>query len=262
MTEKQEKYELETIEDKDIQVYQPGPMEMAQTFLSNGGNIENLKEMMALQKEHDAYQAKKAFVVAMSKFKEEPIIIAKDKDNKQYNSKYSSIGAIVNSCLPRMGKFGLSHKWEFDPQTDQKFLTGYCVVIHSAGHSDSVSMTAPIDTSGSKNPIQQIKSTRTYIKIETFASLMGLASSEDLDDDGNASSYINKDQIKTITDKIKETGSDKKAFLEYLGVESIAQIQARNYGRVLISLKLKEKKTKTLKDQDKKVDKPTETNQG
>jgi hypothetical protein len=191
MNAKQEEKQMEeklpeVIDNQDVAVYETSPVDIVQSIIKAGGDLAMYKDMMALQKEHDAYQGKKAFIRAMAKFKEEPINIAKDKENKQYNSKYSSIGATVNACLPRMGKCGLSHKWEF-VQEDQKTMTGTCIVTHAEGYSDSVSMTSPLDVSGNKNPIQQIKSTRTYIKIETFASLMGLASSEtDLDDDGNS----------------------------------------------------------------------------
>jgi len=189
--------EIQVIEPRNIQA---SPIEMAQAFLTSGGDLANLEKMLALQEKYDSMQAKKAFIKAMAKFKQIPVIIKKDKDNKQYNSKYSSIGAMVNACLPRMGECGLSHKWEFF-QVDPKFMEGKCTVTHEDGFSDSVSMTAPIDISGNKNPIQQIKSTRTYIKIETFSSVMGLASSEDIDDDGNsAGGAINeKEPAKTIT---------------------------------------------------------------
>lgn len=232
----------EAINQKDIEIAQPSPMELAQSFLTAGGDLATLKEMMALQREHDAYQAKKAFVRAMAKFKEEPIKIVKDKENKQYNSRYSSIGATVNACLPRMGKCGLSHKWEF-AQKDQKIMTGTCTVTHEDGHSDSVSMDSPLDTSGAKNPIQQIKSTRTYIKIETFASLMGLASSEtDFDDDGNSGGVklIDDKQAAQILDMINSIDNfTEESFLSWAKLESITMMPVYDFGKNMNALKAK-----------------------
>jgi len=238
--------EVTVINDRDVQVIQASPMEMAQKFLVSGGDLENLEKMLALQEKFDAMNAKKAFVLAMANFKAEPITIVKDKENKQYNSKYSSIGATVNACLPRMGKFGLSHKWDFE-QTDPKFMTGTCVVTHADGHSDSVSMTTPIDVSGNKNPIQQIKSTRTYVKIETFASVMGLASSEDVDDDATAAGLktIDKKQVSEITDMINSIdGFNEEAFLIWAGIESIASMPLMNFAKNLNALKVKAKAAK------------------
>jgi len=244
MTETVEKYETnlpEVVQAKSIQL---SPIEMAQSFLSSGGDLANLEKMLALQEKFDAIQAKKAFVKAMAKFKTEPIRIVKDKENKQYGSKYSSIGATVNACLPRMGECGLSHKWEFT-QKDPKIMTGTCVVTHEEGHSDSVSMDSPIDVSGNKNPIQAIKSTRTYIKIETFSSLMGIASAEvDLDDDGTAAGvqYITEKQVSIIYDMINSTETDETAFLKWIGAESVDAIQMPDFNKCLAALKAKVEK--------------------
>jgi len=47
-------------------------------------------------------------------------------------------------------------------------------------------MSGPPDDSGKKNPLQQIKSTVTYLKISTLEAACGLASTDaSADDDGN-----------------------------------------------------------------------------
>ena len=237
MTNKKENLP-EIINDKDVQIVQHSPMEMVQSFLKAGGDPGLIEKMMELQDRHDMKLAKKAFISAMAEFKKEPIKILKDKENKQYNSRYSSIDAIISPCIPRMGVCGLSHKWEFDPQIDQKFITGRCIVTHRDGYSDSVQMASPIDVSGAKNPIQQIKSTRTYIKIETFTSLMGLTSSEDVDDDGNSSNLklIDEKQVSELTDLINEKVTDLKDFLKYVGVKSIEELHAVKFNKVKADL--------------------------
>jgi len=238
----------DVIEDKDVQIYQPGPMEMAQSFLSGGGDIESLKEMMALQKEHDAYQAKKAYTKAMAAFKANPPTIIKDKKvgfkSKKpgagsTNYSHATLGNVAKQIGKAMGTHGLSASWPLN-QTE-KGITVTCTITHELGHSESTSLFAGSDNTGNKNSIQAIGSTISYLQRYTILALTGLAT-EDQDDDGMASSYINQDQIKNITKILKETGSDKKVFLEYLGVESIAKIPAQSYGKVLTSLKLKEKK--------------------
>lgn len=221
-------------------VVEVSPMELAQSFLSAGGDLESLEKMMDLQDRHEKKQAQKEFVKAMAKFKESPIVIKKDKQNKQYNSRYSSLSAFVNPCLPIMGACGLSHKWEFE-QIDTKTMKGSCIVTHAAGYSDSVSMICPIDMSGAKNAIQQIKSTRTYIKIETFASVMGLASSEDLDDDGNSSGVkpVTEKQHSQLVDMINATKSDEGEFLKYFKITSLDQLPVNLFGKAMSMLKAK-----------------------
>lgn len=164
---------------------------------------EFIEKMMDLQERHEANQAKKAFTKAMANFKADPLTIYKDKINKQFGSKYSSIDALVNPAIPYLSKYGLSHSWQYgEPAEKQVIVT--CTITHELGHSESVTMSAPPDTSGgnSKNPIQQIKSTQTYLKIATFEAVTGLVSQEaNLDDNGNAAGSvkpINDQQILDI----------------------------------------------------------------
>jgi hypothetical protein len=146
-----------------------------------------------------------------------------------------------------MSECGLSHNWDIDQQNQ---ITVTCIVTHNMGHSESVKMTAPPDGSGSKNPIQQIKSTITYLKAATFESIMGLASSDaNYDDDGNnaAVQYLNEKQVSTITDMINATETDETAFLNWIGkaaghgVESVESIPANLFDKALSALKAKVK---------------------
>ena len=173
---------------------------------------EFIEKMMDLQERHEANQAKKAFTKAMAAFKADPPTICKDKINKQFGSKYSSIDALVNPAIPYLSKYGLSHSWQYgEPAEKQVVVT--CTITHELGHSESVTMSAPPDTSGgnSKNPIQQIKSTQTYLKIATFEAVTGLVSQEaNLNDDGNASGgKINLLEQWTI--KCDEAGNNAKS---------------------------------------------------
>lgn len=145
---------------------------------------ELIEKMMDLQERFEKNEARKAYVVAITKFKADPPQIYKDKVNSQFKSKYSSIDALVNPSIPHLSKYGLSHSWTYD--TTGEILSVTCILTHELGHSDSVTMSAPPDTSGAKNPLQERKSTLTYLKISTFEGVTGLVSKEgNLDDDGN-----------------------------------------------------------------------------
>jgi len=218
------------------------PMAAFEMALVHNVDLDKLERMLELQARFDAMQAKKAYTQAMADFKSKPLMISKDKENKQYKSNYTSLGNLVNSSLPRMSECGLSHNWEIDQQNQ---ITITCVVTHNMGHSESVKMTAPPDGSGSKNPIQQIKSTITYLKAATFESIMGLASTDaNMDDDGNHTGLktIDEKQISTLYDMINGTGTDEAKFLEWLKVESVESIPVSLFNKAIVGLKAKEKK--------------------
>lgn len=161
------------------------PMDMLKMAVSQGADLDKLEKLMELQSKWEANEAKKAFVAAMAEFKACSLVITKDKTNTQFSSKYSSIGNLVNTANESLSKFGLSARWDID-QVNGIRVT--CILTHRMGHSEQCSMTGPADTSGKKNPLQEIKSTITYLKISTFEAITGIASSEgNADDDGNGS---------------------------------------------------------------------------
>jgi hypothetical protein len=163
-------------------------MGMLQLLVKQGADADKLKQFMDLVDRHEAKLAKQAFTEAMSDFKAHSIVVAKDKDNGQYKSKYVSLGQLVNTVTPYLSQHGLSVRWDIDQTSGIKVT---CIITHVVGHSESVAMVCPPDKSGAKNPIQEIKSAITYAKACTFESICGLASTDaNLDDDGNSGGSI------------------------------------------------------------------------
>lgn len=151
--------------------------------VERGADLAMIERLMDLQDRQDAKHALQAFTAAKAAFKMENVIVTKDKENKQYNSMYTTLGNLVATVTPYLGKHGLSADWKIN-QGDKIEVT--CILSHSMGHSDSVTIKVPPDTAGAKNPIQQIKSAITYAKAVTFESVCGLASTDaNFDDDGN-----------------------------------------------------------------------------
>ena len=224
------------------------PSDLLSILVQRGADLATLEKFMDLKEREEKNQARKAFVVAMTKFKADPPEIYKDKENKQFKSKYSSIDAMVNSTIPKLSKYGLSHSWQIGEINGNPQVT--CILTHELGHSESATMSAPPDTSGggSKNPIQQIKSTQTYLKIATFEAVTGLVSTEgNLDDDGNASGeiqYITDAMQKEINNLIKSTKADKAKVLKYLKSESVEKILLSDYGKAKVAFEAKSKAEK------------------
>ena len=162
------------------------PGEMLYLAMAQGKGMDELEKFMDLKDRWEAGEARKAFVAAMSRFKANDIHVSKDKANLQYSSRYTTLGNLVSTVTPFLSQNGLSASWDIDQSGAKIKVT--CIITHSLGHSESVWMEAPPDASGAKNPIQQIKSTITYLKACTFESICGLASTDaNLDDDGNGS---------------------------------------------------------------------------
>lgn len=237
--------EVAKYEQKEVQTM-PTYDRILEMAINQGAPLEQLEKFLALKRDYEAHEARKEFYQAVADFKGESIEVRKDKDNKQFNSKYVSLGNLLNTVNPVLGKYGLSVS--FDIEQGDKLVTVCCILRHRLGHTESVKMTAPPDTSGgnSKNPIQQIKSTITYLRAATFEAVTGLTSSEaTFDDDGNGayhSNTISDEQATTINLLLEETGASKEVLLKYYGIERIEDLPAQKYAAAVKAIEKKAKK--------------------
>lgn len=212
------------------------PMHMLQVAVEAGHDLEKIEKLMELEQRWKADRAREAYYEALSEFKKQDVHVTKDKENKQYGSRYTSIGNLVNTVNAAMAPHGLNARWTID-QKDGIEVT--CILSHTLGHSESVTMAGPADTSGSKNQLQQIKSTITYLESSTFQAVTGVVS-QDFDDDGNSAvDTITEDQLANLEALIDETGTDRKRFLQYCKVDKLEHLLASKYKTAVSALEAK-----------------------
>lgn len=158
------------------------PMQMLQLAVEKGASVEQLERLMALQERYEANEAKKEFVAALAKFKENPPEIIKNIKVSFGNTKYSHAG--LDQASDKIGAalsaVGLSHTWEV--QQDGAKIKVTCILTHSRGHSERVSMEGAADTSGSKSQNQAIASTTSFFQRYTLLMAVGVAP-KNVDDD-------------------------------------------------------------------------------
>lgn len=218
------------------------PMQMLQTAITNKMDPAVIKDLMDLRDRWEAGEARKQYMEAIAAFKKNPPVVIKDMLNKQYGSRYSSLANLVNTVNESMSVFGLNARWDFE---QNEKITVTCILSHVAGHSERVSLSGQPDTSGSKNPIQQVKSTITYLKGATFEAITGIASRDgNADDDGNGASVgaekVSKGQAANIEALITEIGEDcRKGFLKYMKVNSVEDIAVQAYDDAIKALNKK-----------------------
>ncbi len=220
------------------------PADLIRMAVEGKADLVQLKGLLDLQKEYEANEAKKAFIRAMTAFKIEAPTVTKDKNNKQYNSKYTSLSNLVNTVNPVLSQHGLSSSWDIK---QNGLIEVTCRITHELGHSETASASAPADVSGVKNAIQQIKSTITYLKAVTFESICGLASSDaNLDDDGNSANteLIDDKQINQILDAIAELNADLPKFLAYLKLDKLENMLKSDYPKAIAAIEAKRKAKK------------------
>ena len=158
-------------------------------------NVEKLERLIAMQERIVAHNAKAEFDAAFSQMQGEiPIITEKGEiavDGK-VRSKYArneDIQEIVRPILQAYG-FAIRFRNEF---ADGK-LTIVGILSHRSGHSEEDAFVCVADTSGSKNAIQALGSSRSYGQRYCTISLLNIATRGE-DDDGRGSGKAGKPDI-------------------------------------------------------------------
>lgn len=228
--------QLQTVEDsREMTAQQRAvtPLDMLNAALERGDAVDKMEKLMDLHERWEKAQARKAFFEAKAKFKANAPTVVKDAENKQYNSGYATIGNVVNTVNAVLGQYDLDASWDIkQPENADGIIIVTCTLTHPAGHSVSVEMKSAPDKSGNKNPIQQIKSATTYLKLATYEAVTGIATKEgNKDDDGNAagSEPISEAQTKRIMDLIDETESSAAQFCKYFKIASVAALPANKF---------------------------------
>lgn len=212
-------------------------LSLMQAVVEKGTDLSQLEKLLDMQTKWEANEAKKAYVKAMAEFKANAPTLIKDK--KAHNSNYANLAQVAGKVAETMGKFGLSHSWSTSQEGNT--ITVACVITHEQGHSESVSLSASPDTSGSKNAIQAIGSAVTYLQRYTLLAATGLAA-YDQDDDGAKSSrppvqLITEAQVQEIERLATENGVNTDKILKAYGLADLSEISADRFESVVNRLK-------------------------
>jgi hypothetical protein len=214
------------------------PMDMLAKAVESGAGLEMVEKLMGLQERWERNLARKSFDAAISAAKAEIPPIARNATghNEKRYADFAAIAAVVDPILSR---FGLSYRFR-TVQTDRIAVT--CVLSHKDGHSEETTLSGPADASGSKNAIQAIGSTLTYLQRYSLVQMLGLAAAKD--DDGKGASSgpkITQDQADTLRELLEANGKDRAKFLRLAKIEKIEDLPASEFDRAVEAINYKAK---------------------
>jgi len=151
------------------------PMHLIERAAAAGASIEQMQQLFELKLRVEADEARKAFNQAMAQFKKNPPRINKNVSKKAGNIDlhYASLDNVVDTITPALSAVGIRHEWKI--KQDNALIAVTCILSHTDGHREETTISAIADTSGSKNSIQAIASTVTYLQRYTLLSATGMA---------------------------------------------------------------------------------------
>ena len=218
-------------------------------------DIDKLERLLAAQERVQANQAKEAFTIAKLAMRPElPEITMKGRitirDKNDANkiiqetpfARFEDIHEAITPILSAHG-FDLSFRNGLAPDGKVRITT---VLSHVAGHTEETFFDLPHDSSGSKNAVQAVGSSTSYGKRYGTLSILNIRVAGE-DDDGVAAcekACISKEQRDEILTALDDLQANKQAFATYMGVESVADIPAADYGKAKAAIESKRKAAK------------------
>lgn len=190
---------VETTEPSTALVH-TGMSPVVAAVLARNPDAATLREVLALQREWEANEARKAYAVALVNLKRDlPAVIARDKrvnfesarTGQKTNYTHPSLAGAVDAVIEPLTNHGFSHTWH--PSIDDKGgVSVTCRLTHAAGHKEEVTLKAPPDKSGTKSDAQAVMSTVTLLQRYTLMAILGLAS-RDMEEAKGAPEHVEDD---------------------------------------------------------------------
>lgn len=214
------------------------PMDMLNKAVANGQSVEVISGLMALYERWEASQARRAFDAAIADAKAEIPVIMKNRTVDFTSSKgrthyrHEDLAEVARTVTPILARYGLSYRFRTAVEGSTVIVT--CVVSHRDGYSEETALPGPRDDSGSKNSIQAVGSTLTYLQRMTLKAALGLSASDD--DDGKASGggdeaedFVSDNQLVALRDLIEAADADEAKFCAVMKVPSLAALPAKMF---------------------------------
>lgn len=194
---------------REVSVFEKGIDFLMRTGGTGANVMEQLQQFMQMQERWEENQARKAFVEAMVRFKENPPEILKTKlvefESRSGDGKTSyfheKLGEICEEIVKGLAGAGISHRWRPHREAGQVGVS--CVLTHRMGHEqEDGALWAGADTSGKKNSIQAMASTTKYLERYTLLMATGLAPKDMPDDDGRGHNEPAPDWVDEYLDAV------------------------------------------------------------
>lgn len=190
------------VERSEIQQARPNavqlhPMVQTAMVMAEAGTMTpaDLREYMAIQREHEAAEAAKAYTAAMVRLKAElPPIVRKDKKNAHHGWTYPSLEAMIEHVTEPLSAhgFALGIDDEGCRIRDDGDVEVSVEITHVQGHGKSMTLHAPPDYGANsrktgkptRSHTQAIMATITSLRRTEISMLLGLGSADmpDVDD--------------------------------------------------------------------------------
>ncbi len=225
-------------------VEHPTPvLSILERAIDKGVDVDTMEKLLAMQEREKSNRAREAYNVAMKACQELMPTVVRDRMNTHTKKKYATLESVSESIKPVYTKHGFSLSYGTAQSPKDNHVRIVCDCMHDAGHTQQYQLDCPYDTDGAKGtanktPIQGMGSAvsygRRYLKLMIFDVVI-----EEEDDDGNSGAKVSDEHIATLSEWIESTNTDLPRFLNWMGIEKLADMPVKQFGKALSELKRK-----------------------
>lgn len=208
--------------------------------------MDRIERVMDMMRQMRVDQAQEDYNEAMAATQRDLTPVARDSFNPQTRSKYASYHAIDKAIRPVYTKHGLGVSFDEDQSPPEGFIR-VLAFVSKGRHTKTFHYDSPIVTQGLAGKTMMTltharASAVTYAKRYLVGMIFNLSTGED--EDGNEATsvggVITDEQAKEIKGKCDQVAEGfDESFCNYFGVETIADLPAKDYQRALAALKKK-----------------------
>jgi hypothetical protein len=220
----------------ELQIHQekPSAVSIIQSALSSGVSPEHLRELLAVRREWEEGEARKAFNLAVAEFQRRAPIV--EKLDVAHNKQYARMDRIWREIRPLVTELGLSVTWQVAEMREGMYhVEGQ--LRHRDGHGERLVMDIPLpDKISGQNDAQRAGSASTYARRYALCGALGIVTGDD--DDGNAAgtAFVSKEQADELWELFQACqgldGFKIEAFWKWAGADKTDGIAANRYADV------------------------------
>jgi hypothetical protein len=211
-------------------------------------DVAKLQALLDMKLRYETEEARRAYIEALHTFRQNAPSILKTKDvsyQQKYMYSHAELDKICDILIPELGKYGLSAGWNSSPAEGGKIRV-VCVLTHRQGHRQpESSLDGPPDTTGSKNAVQAIGSTKSYLERYTLLSSLGIAP-KGCDNDGRTSESMTEQSIEDYLATIRDASTIEELKVKYEAAKAAAS-KLSDAGAVKQFLDAKDQRYRKLK---------------
>lgn len=223
------------------------PLAVIRLAIDRGASPEALERLMALQERWEASQARREFAEAMAAARAEIKPIEKTRmvsfgkpGGAKTTYAHEDLAGIADYVVPILSRHGLSYR--YSTSQGDAGVSVSCIIFHRSGHSETTTLAAGRDESGSKNHIQALGSTVTYLQRYTLKAALGLAVAADTDGRTDAiddPKLIDEAQFRYLQELIEKAGADEAKMLAWIGADRLEALTQKQFRNVEAALRKK-----------------------